>query len=62
MLKQCCQSCITKDQAINELDDKVSGLSNEVETLKMQRDQHEKALRYLFQKVELLLLEKNQNN
>ena len=52
----CCQSCEEKSEQIGELGNQIDTLKETVETLQVQRDQHEKALRYLFQKVELMLL------
>ena len=51
----CCGSCTQKSHRIQELESKVSCLQVEVGLLKSQKQQHEQALRYLFEKVERLL-------
>lgn len=51
----CCSSCLGKEQRISQLEAKVSSMQLEIQTLKGQKQQHEQALRYLFEKVERLL-------
>jgi UDP-glucose 6-dehydrogenase len=51
----CCGSCLSKDRRIKDLESKVDSLQAELVLLKNQKQQHEHALRYLFEKVERLL-------
>ena len=43
-----CQPCDTKDARIDQLEGQVAQMSQAIETLQLQREQPEKALRYLF--------------
>lgn len=53
--QHCCESCLSKDRRIKDLESKVDSLQSELGILKNQKQQHEHALRYLFEKVERLL-------